>query len=94
MSYSLFGPDFLLRLKNNRLAPDLTVTPVTGVIPGLSVIVILFRHCRFIIIWLNVVLNKATDASFFFLFQGLAAVHARSYPSPARPAIARNQAAL
>jgi hypothetical protein len=70
MSYSLFGPDFLLRLKNSRLAPDLTVTPVTGVIPGLPVIVILFHHCRFIIIWLNLVLKYSNRYQFFLFIPG------------------------
>jgi len=42
MSYSLFVPDFLLRLSNNRLVPYLSVMPVTGVTLQLSLIAICF----------------------------------------------------
>jgi hypothetical protein len=42
MSYSLFGPDFLLRLNINRPASYLLVMPVTGVILRLFLIAICF----------------------------------------------------
>jgi len=42
MSYSLFRPDFLLRLSDNRLVPYLSVMPVTGVTLQLSLIGICF----------------------------------------------------